>query len=121
MSASVSVLVDFSNGATKSFASVPWAERMSVTKALDAAAAIPPGLAYEFDSEFFDRGGRRVGTLKSVDGIGESDGTEWSVWLNGKPIGSLAIAEMEHLVPFGESQLEPGDALLVKLVGRPAG
>ena len=57
MSDAISILVDFSNGVTKSFAQVPLSGRMSVTQALAAAAMIAPGLVYEFDAGFVDRGG----------------------------------------------------------------
>ena len=118
MSDAVSVLVDFSNGATKSFAQVALSGRMSVTQALDAAALIAPGLAYEFDAEFVDRGGRNVGTIKSVDGIGETEDREWGVWLNGRVIGSLRQVTPESITPFGATDLEPGDSILLKLVAR---
>lgn len=116
MNDSISVLVDFSNGATKSFAHIPLSGRMSVTQALDAAKLIAPGLSYQFDAEFVDRGGRNVGTIESVDGIAESDDREWGVWLNGRVIGSLRQVVPGSVTPFGETDLEPGDSILLKLV-----
>ena len=118
MSDTVCVLVDFSNGASKSFAQIPLAGRMSVTQALDTATLIAPGLAYEFDAEFVDRGGRNVGTLKSVDGVNETEDREWGVWLNGKVIGSLRQVVPESITPFGETDLSAGDSILLKLVAR---
>ena len=116
MSETVSVLIDFSNGATKSFAQIPLTGRMSVTQALDAAALTPPGLAYEFEADFIDRGGRNVGTIKSVDGVNETDEREWGVWLNGKVVGSLRQVVPESITPFGETDLSAGDSILLKLV-----
>lgn len=116
MSDTVSILVDFSNGATKSFAQVPLAGRMSVTQALDAAASIAPGLTYDFDATFVDRGGRNVGTIKSVDGVVETQEQEWGVWLNGRVIGALRQVVPESLTPFGETDFSPGDSVLLKLV-----
>ena len=118
MSDTVCVLVDCSNGATKSFAQVPLAGRMSITQALDAASLISPGLAYEFDAEFVDRGGRNVGTIKSVDGVSETEDREWGLWLNGRVIGSLRHFVPESMTPFGEVDLKAGDSILLKLVAR---
>jgi hypothetical protein len=118
MSGVISLLVDFSNGTTKSFSQIAISGRMSVTQALDAAAGIAPGLVYEFDGEFTDRGGRHVGTIKSVDGVGETDDHEWGVWLNGRVIGSLRQVVPESVTPFGEIDLAPGDSILLKPVAR---
>lgn len=118
MSDAVSVLVDYSNGATKNFAQIPLSGRMSVTQVLDAAVLIAPGLRYEFDSDFVDRGGRNVGTIKSVDGIGETNDREWGVWVNGRVIGSLRQVVPESVTPFGATDLKPGDSILLKLVAR---
>ena len=118
MSEAVSILVDFSNGVTKSFAQVPLSGRMSVTQALDAAASVSPGLVYDFDADFVDRGGRNVGTIKSVDGIAESESLEWGVWLNGRVVGSLRQVVPESVLPFGLTDLKPGDSILLKLVAR---
>lgn len=116
MSDTVSLLVDFSNGVTKAFAQIPLEGRASVTGALDRAATIAPGLSYEFDAEFVDRGGRNVGTLQSVDGVEESDEREWGVWLNGRVIGSLRQVVPESVTAFGDTDLEAGDSILLKLV-----
>ena len=118
MSDTVCLLVDFSNGVTKSFAQIPLSGRMSVTQVLDAAAEIAPGLTYEFDAEFVDRGGRNVGTLQAVDGVGETDALEWGVWLNGRVIGSLRQVVPESVTPFGAADLAAGDSILLKLVAR---
>lgn len=118
MSDAVSLLIDFSNGATKNFAQISLSGSSSITQALDAAAQIAPGLTYEFDSEFVDRGGRNVGTIKSVDGVSETDAREWGVWLNGRVIGSLRQVVPESITPFGTTDLEPGDSILLKLVAR---
>ena len=87
-----------------------------MTQALDTAGRVPPGLDYEFEAEFVDRGGRQVGTITSVDGVGENDEREWGVWLNGRVIGSLRQVLPESVTPFGNSDLEPGDSILLKLV-----
>lgn len=118
MNGAVSILIDFSNGITKSFAQVALTKRMSITQALDDAALIAPGVTYEFDSEFVDRGGRKVGTIKSVDGIGETDDREWAVYLNGRVVGSLRQVVPESITPFGATNLKPGDSILLKLVVR---
>jgi hypothetical protein len=117
MSDAVSLLVDYSNGATKSFAQIALTGRMSPTQALDAAASIGPGLVYEF-SGGVDRGGRIVGSIKSVDGIGETDDHEWGVWVNGRLIGTLRQVVPESVTRFGDVDLEPGDSILLKLVAR---
>lgn len=118
MSGAVSLLIDFSNGVTKSFAQIPLSGRMSVTQAMDLASTLAPGLEYEFDGDFVDRGGRKVGTLKSVDRVVETDEEEWGVWLNGRVIGELRQVTAESITPFGMVDLSAGDSILIKLVTR---
>ena len=120
MSDFVSVLVDFSNGTTKNFAQVAISGSMSVPQVLDTAALIAPGpgLSYEFDVEFVDRGGRQVGSIKSVDGIGETEDREWGVWLNGRVIGSIRQVVPESITRFSKTNVGSGDSILLKLVAR---
>ena len=59
----VSLVVDYGNGAMKTFMNLPWTQLMTIPDVLAAAGGGPPGLLVE---DFTDRGGRRV--VRSIDG-----------------------------------------------------
>ena len=60
---SVSLEVDYGNGARRSWAALPWTQGMSVLDALVAAAAFRPGLTYEL------RGTDQAALVTSIDGL----------------------------------------------------
>ncbi len=113
---SVTIHVDFSNGVTKTFAKVPLSLEKSVTQALDAAAEVSPGLAYEFESTFIDRGGREVGRVKSIDGVGDGEGQVWGVWVNERAVSDLRRVTDVSVTPFGGVRVEDGDVITFKLM-----
>lgn len=112
----VAIHVDFSNGVTKTLANLRLGRDTSVTQALDAAAEIPPGLAYEFEADFVDRGGREVGRVKSIDGVGDTEGQVWSVWVNDRAVSDLRRVTDLSLTPFGGVRVEDGDVITFKLM-----
>lgn len=112
----VSIHVDFSNGVTKTLSKVPTGIHMSVTQALDAAMSLPPGLTYEFDAEFVDRGGREVGAIKSIDGVVGAEDQVWGVWVNDRAVSDLRRVTEFSVTPFGGVRVEDGDFITLKLM-----
>jgi hypothetical protein len=83
----VSLAVDFGNGARKLYRDVPVPETASLHHVLGAAASWRPPLACEVVHLFTDRGGTQRNVLGAVDGVAgplRGDGT-WQVALDGKP------------------------------------
>ena len=113
---SVTLHIDFSNGVTKTFAQVPTGLHNSVTQALDAATALPPGLSYEFDARFVDRGGREVGAVTSIDNLGREEGQIWGVWVNDRAVSDLRRVTDFSVTPFGGVKVEDGDVITFKLM-----
>ncbi len=113
---SVTIHVDFSNGVTKTLAKVALPLEKSVTQALDAASSVAPGLTYEFESDFIDRGGREVGRVKSIDGVGDNEGQVWAVWVNDRAVSDLRRVTDFSVTPFGGVRVEDGDVITFKLM-----
>ena len=113
---SVTIQIDFSNGVTKTFAKVPLGFDKSVTQSLDAAADVPPGLAYEFEASFVDRGGREVGRIKSIDGVGGAEDQVWAVWVNDRAVSDLRRVTEFSVTQFGGVRVEDGDIIACKLM-----
>lgn len=113
---SVTIHIDFSNGATKTFAKVPLPAEKSVTQALDAAQNVPPGLSYDFEASFIDRGGREVGRVRSIDGVGGSEDQVWASWVNDRAVSDLRRVTDFSVTPFGGVRIEDGDVITFKLM-----
>ncbi len=113
---SVTLHIDFSNGVTKTFAHVPTERHKSVTQVLDTATHLRPGLTYEFDARFVDRGGREVGAVTSIDGVGKDEGQVWAAWVNDRPVSDLRRVTDASVTPFGGVKVEDGDAITFKLM-----
>jgi hypothetical protein len=114
---SVTIHVDFSNGVTKTLAKVSSGDLdQSVTQSLDAAANVPPGLAYEFEADFIDRGGREVGRVKSIDGVAGTEDQVWGVWVNDRTVSDLRRVTDSSVTPFGGVKVEDGDVITFKLM-----
>src|SRR5215204_6893485 len=78
----VALTIDYSNGAQKHFANVPWTNELTILDALQAVARIPPGATVNFGS---DRSGHTLGLrIDELPGADE-DGLKWSVWVNATP------------------------------------
>jgi hypothetical protein len=107
----VTLIIDYGNGAQKSFASIPWRQGMDVLEVLGAAESINPGLAFEFSVTLeSDRAGRQRGFIASIDGV-EADQTnqEWLIRIHDRFEGStLATAGA-----FGRAdpQIDAGDVI----------
>ena len=79
----VALIIDYSNGVQKSFVGIPWKHDMAVFDALQAADSISPGLTFEFAKSAVDRGGRDVGSVVSIDGVGaDQPDQKWLIWVN---------------------------------------
>lgn len=112
----VSIHIDFSNGVTKTYAQVSMDSHKSVTQALDAATLMAPGLSYEFDAQFVDRGGREVGAVTSIDGVDGGEDRVWGVWVNGRTVSDLRRVTDSSVTPFGGVEVQDGDVIAFKLM-----
>ena len=112
----VSLTVDYSNGAQKHFAAVPWQAGLTILGALEAAQAIAPGLAVTYGS---DRSGHAMDV--AIDGVpGEADrAARWAFWVNGRPgperLGTQTSIGF-HPDSRAENEVAAGDHVLAKLV-----
>jgi len=109
----VSVTIDYSNGAQKHFSSVPWNEGLTILGGIEACAKIPPGITITFGS---DRSGHAIGLV--IDGIGRGDAEgDWAVWVNAKPFADRHRTETSFGFNPGEREknlLKSCDHILVK-------
>jgi len=103
--ATVSVAIDFGNGAERRFAALPWREGMTVLEAMQAAGDFHPGVTIAY------RGDGDTAFMTAIDGVANAGagGGNWIYEINGeKPTESMGLAT-----------LEPGDALLWRYSGAP--
>lgn len=117
----VELVVDYGNGARKSFANIPWSTgldnwEMDVVDALAAARYISPGLTFRFAMRGVDRGGRDMGSVVSIDDMGSDQG--WSIFVNDENRGS----EIRRITPAsvstsGTHPIKPGDVVTFRLEG----
>lgn len=112
----VTITIDYSNGATKTLANVSPGSNMSVSGALDAAQLMRPGLSYEFEASFIDRGGRDVGRVASIDGVAADETHFWAIWVNDKTASDLRRVTMGSVTKFGSVRVEDGDVITCKLL-----
>ena len=103
----ITLHIDFSNGVTKTFAQVPTGLHNSVTQTLDTAALMQPGLQYEFDAEFVDRGGREVGAVTAIDGVKADEGLTWGVCVNNR-----AVSDLRRVTDFSVTTIAIDDRTL---------
>ena len=116
---SVSIVVDYSNGAIKSYGGVALSggPHHSVMGALRAAGSGGPGLEVDFAAASTDRGGREIGSITSVDGLpGDDSDKVWQVFVNGS-----RVREQREPVPGQPTQeaipaINDGDQICLKLV-----
>jgi hypothetical protein len=116
--ATASVTIDFSNGCTKSFASVPWTQGLTILEALEAAQSTLPGLAMEYGS---DRVGAVIGL--HLDGMPRESPGEWRFWVGARPGPErLGTATSFGFRPESRAanEVAAGDHILAKLVVPPA-
>jgi hypothetical protein len=96
--ATVSLTIDFGNGAKREFTGVEWSPGMTAGDLMHAASLMSPGLKYEV------RGTAKMTLLTSLDGVanGSGAGRYWLYEINGRPAD----------VSFAVKPLEPGDRVL---------
>jgi hypothetical protein len=115
----VALIVDYSNGVQKSFVGIPWKHDMAVFDALEAAGSISPGLTFEFAKSGVDRGGRDIGSILSIDGLGaDQPDQKWLVWVNREFFGTELRTVGTH-AKSGLPAVEPGDVIALKLAAGP--
>ncbi len=111
----VSMTIDYSNGAQKHFARVPYKKGLTILGALEMCAQVPPGAKITSGS---DRAGHVLGL--GIDGIPPKDGpaSEWVVWVNAKHFQGRLGTETSFGFKPSEREgnlLEAGDHVLFKL------
>jgi hypothetical protein len=119
----VTLTIDYSNGAQKHFSSIPWKKGLTILEAIQASSGIPPGAVVRFGS---DRVGHALGL--TIDDLPGKDGRpeEWVVWVGAKPFqGRLGTETSFGFNPDSRANnlLNPGDHILIKLslvVDKPA-
>ena len=111
----VALTIDYSNGAQKHFARVPYKKGLTILGALQMCGQVPPGATITFGSD-------RVGHVLRlvVDGVPPQDGpaSEWVVWVNAKPFQSRLGTETSFGFKPSEREgnlLQAGDHVLFKL------
>lgn len=119
---SVTVSVDYGNGASKTFAidelpEQPVGHVLSLWDVLSAVADVSPGLAYTFSdgTPASDRGGLSfAGKILSVDGV-DAGSAEWTVSIN--EVAQDALHTAEHPMAEGRERptIQDGDAIQLKL------
>ena len=77
----VSLAIDFGNGAKRQFTGLEWYEQMTVGELMSTASRRSPGLDFEV------RGSGEMTLLTSLDGVanGEGNGRYWLYEVNGLP------------------------------------
>ena len=55
----VALTIDYSNGAQKHFANIPWKKDLTILGAIQASGGIPPGAGVRFGSD-------RIGTRSQI-------------------------------------------------------
>jgi hypothetical protein len=111
----VALTIDYSNGAQKHFANIPWERGLTILGAIQASAGIPPGLTLNFGS---DRVGHAIGLVIDQMPRGNPVASEWVVWVNAKPFQSRLGTDTSFGFQPGERDgnlLNSGDHVLIKL------
>jgi hypothetical protein len=95
---SISLAIDFGNGAQKRFEALPWSEAMTVLQALEQAAEFRPGISFAYK----DSG--EMTFVTAIDGLKNAGagGGNWVYEINGEMATKSA----------GVQELSPGDTLL---------
>jgi hypothetical protein len=112
----VSLTIDYSNGAQKHFSNIPWESGLTLLGAIEASAAVPPGAAISFSS---DRSGHAIGLV--IDEVPRGDtaaASEWVIWVNAKPFKRRLGTDTSFRLHPDEREanlLNPGDHVLIKL------
>ena len=89
---SVSLVIDFGNGAERSFESLSWQSGLTVQGLLEAATQFRPGITFAFVGE------GKSAFLTHIDGLVNdgAGGRHWQFWINEKRADrSFAVCELE--------------------------
>lgn len=111
----VTLTIDYSNGAQKHFSSIPWDKDLTILGAIQASERIPPGATIRFGS---DRSGHVLGLVIDEMPRDDAGATDWVVLVNAKPFESRLGTDTSFGFHPGERErnlLKPGDHVLVKL------
>ena len=111
----VALTIDYSNGAQKHFANIPWKKDLTILGAIEASAGVPPGAAISFGS---DRVGHVLKLVIDEMPRGDTMTSEWVVWVNAKPFHSPLGTDTSFGFRPDERNanlLHPGDHVLIKL------
>lgn len=111
----VSLTIDYSNGAQKQVTGIPWKKGMTILDAIQASGRTPPKSTTTFGS---DRSGHVLGLV--IDDVPSKDDppSEWVVWVNAKSFQDRIGTETSfgfHPDERSRNLLEAGDHVLVKL------
>jgi hypothetical protein len=111
----VSLTIDYSNGAQKHFSNIPWLEGLTILGAIQSSAGIPPGAAVTFGS---DRVGHVLGLVIDEMPRGDKAASEWVIWVNAKPFENRLGTDTSFGFRPDEREanlLNPSDHVLLKL------
>ena len=111
----VALTIDYSNGAQKHFANIPWKKDLTILGAIQASGGIPPGAGVRFGS---DRSGHALDLVIDDMPRGDTRTSDWLVWVNAKPFQSRLGTETSFGFNPGEREsnlLKAGDHILLKL------
>lgn len=97
-SESVKLTIDFGNGATRAFESLPWKQGMTVADLMLAAKDFRPGIQYK------TKGEGKAAFLESLEGVvgGGANERNWLYRVNGEHANKS----------YGVYELKPGDDVL---------
>jgi hypothetical protein len=112
----VSLTVDYSNGVSKHFSTIPCGTDLTVLAAIEAAAKIAPGLVVDSAS---DRSGHAMNLAIDQLPLKEGAKAEWLLWINAKPFKARLGTETSFKFHPDEREanlVRPGDHILLKLV-----
>lgn len=115
----VSLTVDYGNGVSKSFTGLPWRKGLTLLEALQAAEAVPPGIAIA-------HGSSRNGSVLNLtlDGLPETEGAgEWSVRIDERQGPARLGTETSYRFDPGSraaNEVQPGQHIVFRLARRPA-
>lgn len=111
----ITLTIDYGNGAQKSFAGIPWQQPDGILEVLKAASSISPGLVYETHGGGFTRGGQQPISIASIDGVAAGQDKQWLVWVNNQLTGSKFTEEESHPEFMAPLVINPGDVIAFKL------
>ena|SRR5215211_7560852 len=116
----VMLIINFSNGAQKRFADIPWTPEMSVIDVLEAAGQISPGLVFEFTVTLdSDRSGRQGGIIASIDGVKADEPNQnsggfpngWMIRINDRRLGDDIRVVTEESLSGPIPEVKAGDII----------